>query len=167
MTQQDRLNELKQALEARLAKEIVFPKESLEEIAVRIGMDLAVVRALPPLSTEDEAAVAHVVWAPVAQSCVVRFLHAIFDEAEYEVVASGVRYTDEDLATLAIAKIAAPRHQWSGLPDSATRRKAADLTTELFCDRSRFTEPTPFTVDGKQFTLHRDGDVLVVQYVKP
>lgn len=154
---------LLEALTQRLAAEIKLDL-SAEAIAAQAGMDVAEVAALPPLTPEQEAQLDRNIWQPVAESCISHVLHVLFDEAKG---ASNcprvVRFVDEDIDAIVRTHIAAPfqaRH--FGL-DDARRRRAAELTAELFCDRLRFTQSTPFDCDGQTYVLHRDGDALIVQ----
>jgi len=143
-------------LEAQLAKAIKFPQSEVdrqfEAEAVAAGATLR------QLTDEEEALVDRLTWRPVAETCIASLLHVICDQAEASAERT-TRCTDAEVRALAKAKIEARR---LGLSEADTQT-AAGLTADLFCDRAQFVEPESLTIDGQQFTIHRDGDTLVVR----
>jgi len=109
-------------------------------------------------ASEEEALVDRLTWRPVAETCIASLLHVICDQAEASAERT-TRCTDAEVRALAKAKIEARR---LGLSEADTQT-AAGLTADLFCDRAQFVEPESLTIDGQQFTIHRDGDTLVVR----
>lgn len=151
------------ALIARLAAEIKFDYSD-KAIAAVAGVDVATVAALPPIDPAQEARLDRITWQSVAESCISHVLHVLFDDAgDPNNLGRTSHFVDEDINAIAAAQIAAPfQAKHFGL-DDAPRHRAAELTAEIFRDRSRFTKITRFDCDGRTYVFRRDGDALVVQ----
>lgn len=152
---------LADALIARLAAEITLDRSD-EAIAAVTGRPVAEIAALPKLDAVQEAQADRIVWQSVAESCIGAMVHVLFDVARRDPSGLQTRFVDEDLQRIAAAHISAPFCAGRFGLDSSDQHKAAELTVELFRDRSRFAQPTFFDCDGRTYVVQRSDDELFV-----
>ncbi|MDO8621972.1 MAG: hypothetical protein Q7R80_01965 [bacterium] len=154
---------LSDALIARLAAEIPLD-QSDAALAQAAGVDVAEVAKLPPLDPEQERQLVRITWQSVAESCISSMVHALFDAAAKN--QGQTRFVDEDLERIAAAHISAPFCAGRFGLDASQQHKAAELTVEIFRDRTRFADRTFFNMDGRVYRVERINAGLFVNALR-